>query len=121
VYTQGLGVLVLIDHDSLVPPHEQVARMLREHRQTEPRWPCAVNPHVAKEHDVSHRTTARALETLGEEGLTVSVAAKGLLRRGEARSVTDDQGGWRLPGPSAGSATCLMQVMRLRARPPALR
>ncbi len=70
-------MLVPIDHDSPVPLHEQVARMLRDHRQTEARWPCAVNPHVAQEHGVSHRTTARALETLGEEGLTVSVAAKG--------------------------------------------
>jgi GntR family transcriptional regulator len=78
LHTGGLAVLVPIDHDSPVPLHEQVAAMLRTQiarGKLTGRVPSILT--LAQQHDVSHRTTARALETLRDEGLIVSVRGKG--------------------------------------------
>jgi len=78
MHTEGLAGLVQIDHDSPVPLHEQVAAMLRDQitrGKLTGRVPSILT--LAQEHEVSHRTTARALETLREEGLIVSVRGKG--------------------------------------------
>jgi DNA-binding transcriptional regulator YhcF (GntR family) len=67
-----------IDHDSPVPLHEQVAAMLRNQiskGKLTGRVPSILT--LAQQHGVSHRTTARALETLRDEGLIVAVRGKG--------------------------------------------
>jgi DNA-binding GntR family transcriptional regulator len=71
-------VRVPIDHDSPVPLHQQVAAMLRSQiskGKLTGRVPSILT--LAQEHGVSHRTTARALETLRDEGLIVAVRGKG--------------------------------------------
>jgi GntR family transcriptional regulator len=75
--TGDLAVLVL-DNDSPVPLHEQLSVLLREQiarRRLTGRVPSILS--LAQEHGVSHRTAARALTTLRDEGLIVSVRGKG--------------------------------------------
>lgn len=68
----------MLDHDSPVPLHEQLTAILRgqiERRELTGRVPSILS--LAQEHEVSHRTAARALATLRDEGLIVSVSGKG--------------------------------------------
>jgi DNA-binding transcriptional regulator YhcF (GntR family) len=68
----------VLDHDSPIPLHEQLTTLLRddiERGRLTGRVPSILT--LAQEHGVSHRTTARALETLRDEGLIVSVRGKG--------------------------------------------
>lgn len=68
----------MIDHDSPVPLHAQLAGILRtmiaDGRITG-RVPSILT--LAQEYGVSHRTSQRALTTLADEGLIVSVRGKG--------------------------------------------
>jgi DNA-binding GntR family transcriptional regulator len=69
---------LVIDHDSPVPLHEQLTGILR--RQIEDgtltgRVPSILS--LVQEHGVSHRTAARALATLRDEGVIISVTGKG--------------------------------------------
>ena len=68
----------VIDHDSQVPLHEQLAGILRtmitDGRITG-RVPSILT--LAQEYGVSHRTSQRALTTLADEGLIVAVRGKG--------------------------------------------
>ena len=68
----------VIDHDSPVPLHEQLAGTLRtmitDGRITG-RVPSILT--LAQEYGVSHRTSQRALTALAEEGLIVAVRGKG--------------------------------------------
>jgi DNA-binding transcriptional regulator YhcF (GntR family) len=75
--TGGLAGSVL-DNDSAVPLHEQLSALLRGQIATgrlTGRVPSILS--LAQEHGVSHRTAARALTTLRDEGLIVSVRGKG--------------------------------------------
>ena len=68
----------MLDHDSPVPLHQQLAGQLREQIATGTltgRVPSILS--LAQEHGVSHRTAAHALTTLRDEGLIVSVRGKG--------------------------------------------
>jgi DNA-binding GntR family transcriptional regulator len=68
----------VIDHDSPVPLHEQLAGILRamiaDGRITG-RVPSILT--LAQEYGVSHRTSQRALTALANEGLIVAVHGKG--------------------------------------------
>ena len=68
----------MIDHDSPVPLHEQLAGILRamitDGRITG-RMPSILA--LAQEYGVSHRTSQRALTTLADDGLIVAVRGKG--------------------------------------------
>lgn len=68
----------MIDHDSPVPLHEQLAGILRtmiaDGRITR-RVPSILT--LAQEYGVSHRTSQRALSALADEGLIVAVRGKG--------------------------------------------
>jgi GntR family transcriptional regulator len=68
----------VIDHDSPVALHEQLAGILRtmitDGRITG-RVPSILS--LAQEYGVSHRTSQRALTTLADEGLIVAVRGKG--------------------------------------------
>jgi DNA-binding GntR family transcriptional regulator len=69
---------VVLDHDLPVPLHEQLAEIIRakiKSGEYNGRLPSA--RHLAQEHDVSHRTSEHALQTLKGEGLIVSVVGKG--------------------------------------------
>ncbi len=74
---RGHGACV-IDHDSPVPLHEQLAGILRtmiaDGRITG-RVPSILT--LAQEYGVSHRTSQRALTTLAGEGLIVAVRGRG--------------------------------------------
>jgi len=75
--TGDLGGYVL-DDNSPVPLHEQLSALLRQQIVSGTltgRVPSILS--LAQEHGVSHRTTARALATLRDEGLIVSVHGKG--------------------------------------------
>jgi len=68
----------VIDHDSPVPLHEQLSALLRDQIAKgvlTGRVPSILS--LAQEHQVSHRTAARSLTTLRDEGLIVSVHGKG--------------------------------------------
>lgn len=68
----------MLDHDSPVPLHQQLAELLRKQIAVGTltgRVPSILS--LAQEHEVSHRTAAHALTTLREEGLIVSVRGKG--------------------------------------------
>lgn len=68
----------MVDHDSPLPLHEQLAALLRDQIGTgalKRRVPSILT--LAQEHGVSHRTAARALTTLKEEGLIIPVRGKG--------------------------------------------
>ncbi len=76
----------VIDHDSPVPLHEQLAGILRtmitDGRITG-RVPSILT--LAQEYGVSHRTSQRALTTLADEGLIVAVRGKGFyIKRNES-------------------------------------
>ena len=68
----------VIDHDSPVPLHEQLAGILRSmitDGRITGRVPSILT--LAQEHGVSHRTSQRALNSLADEGLIVAVRGKG--------------------------------------------
>ncbi len=68
----------MLNHDSPVPLHEQLTAILRddiEGGRLTGRVPSILT--LAQQHQVSHRTAARALTTLRDEGLIVSVHGKG--------------------------------------------
>ncbi len=68
----------MLDHDSPVPLHQQLADLLRGQiaaGQLTGRVPSILS--LAQEHGVSHRTAAHALTTLRDEGLILSVRGKG--------------------------------------------
>lgn len=68
----------MVDHDSPVPLHEQLSTLLRDQIKNgvlAGRVPSILT--LAQEHQVSHRTAARALTTLRDEGLIISVHGKG--------------------------------------------
>jgi DNA-binding GntR family transcriptional regulator len=78
VSTGGGIVPCVIDHDSPVPLHEQLARILRTmitDGRIAGRVPSILT--LAQEYGVSHRTSQRALTTLADEGLIVAVRGKG--------------------------------------------
>ena len=68
----------MLDHDSPVPLHQQLADLLRKQIATGAltgRVPSILS--LAQEHGISHRTAAHALTTLRDEGKIVSVHGKG--------------------------------------------
>jgi GntR family transcriptional regulator len=68
----------VLDIDSPVPLHEQLSALLREQiarGRLAGRVPSILS--LAQEHGVSHRTAARALTTLRDEDLIISVRGKG--------------------------------------------
>ena len=68
----------MLDHDSPVPLHEQLAAILRKGIQAEEftgRIPSILT--LAQQYGVSHRTSQRALTALSEEGLIIAVRGKG--------------------------------------------
>ena len=68
----------MIDRDSPVPLHEQLSTLLRDlirRRQLVGRVPSILS--LVQEYGVSHRTAARSLATLRDEGIIVSVHGKG--------------------------------------------
>jgi DNA-binding GntR family transcriptional regulator len=70
--------LLVVDHDSPLPLHEQLATLLRDQIRSgalKRRVPSILS--LAQEHGVSHRTAARALGTLKDEGLIIPVRGKG--------------------------------------------
>ncbi len=80
----------MLDHDSPVLLHEQLAGLLREQiaaGQLAGRVPSILS--LAQEHGVSHRTAAHALTTLRDEGLIISVRGKGYYVTGTAVRRTD--------------------------------
>jgi GntR family transcriptional regulator len=76
--TTGDLAIAVLDNDSPVPLHEQLSAMLREQivrGRLTGRVPSILS--LAQEHGVSHRTAARALTTLRDEDLIISVRGKG--------------------------------------------
>jgi GntR family transcriptional regulator len=74
----GKCVIVPLDFDSPVPLYEQLAELLRRdiaRGRLKGRVPSIIS--LAQEHEVSHKTAARALTTLRDEGVIVSAAGKG--------------------------------------------
>lgn len=72
----------MLDYDSPVPLHEQIAAELRDQirkGKLTGRVPSILT--LAQEYGVSHRTTAHALGTLRDEGLIVAVRGKGFYVR----------------------------------------
>ena len=68
----------VIDRDSPVPLHAQLAETLRRQiasGELTSRVPSILS--LAQEYDVSHRTADHALRTLTAEGLIVAVRGKG--------------------------------------------
>jgi GntR family transcriptional regulator len=68
----------VLDNDSPIPLHEQLSAMLRDQIARggmTGRVPSILR--LAQEHGVSHRTAARALATLRDEGRIISVRGKG--------------------------------------------
>jgi DNA-binding transcriptional regulator YhcF (GntR family) len=79
-------VIVPLDLDSPVPLYEQLADLLRadiKRGRIKGRVPSILS--LAQEHGVSHKTAAKALTTLRDEGLIVSAAGKGYYVAGQAR------------------------------------
>jgi DNA-binding GntR family transcriptional regulator len=78
VPTRAVECLLVVDHDSPLPLHEQLATLLRDRIRSgvlKRRVPSILS--LAQEHGVSHRTAARALTTLKDEGLIIPVRGKG--------------------------------------------
>ena len=68
----------MIDHDSPVPLHQQLAGRLRQQiasGELTGRVPSILG--LAQQYGISHRTAAHALTTLRDEGLIISVRGKG--------------------------------------------
>lgn len=68
----------MLNHDSPEPLHEQLAAALREQvasGELTGRVPSILT--LAQQYEVSHRTAARALTTLRDEGLIVAARGKG--------------------------------------------
>ena len=68
----------MIDHDSPMPLHDQLANTLRERITSgniTGRVPSIMT--IAQEYEVGHNTAARALVTLRDEGLIVSAKGRG--------------------------------------------
>lgn len=68
----------VIDRDSPVPLHAQLADILRSQiaaGELVPRVPSILS--LAQEHGLSHRTADHALRTLASEGLIFAVRGKG--------------------------------------------
>jgi DNA-binding GntR family transcriptional regulator len=68
----------VLDHDSPVPLHEQLAQILRYRIKSGTltgRVPSIMT--VAQEYEVGHNTAARAMTTLKDEGLIVSAKGRG--------------------------------------------
>ncbi len=68
----------MIDYDSPVPLHEQLANILRQRITSGDitgRVPSIMT--VTQEYEVGHNTAARALVTLRDEGLIVSARGRG--------------------------------------------
>ena len=68
----------MVDLGRPVPLHEQVAELLRgriSSGELSGRIPSI--KHLAQEYEVSHRTVERALNTLKDEGLVVSLIGRG--------------------------------------------
>ena len=68
----------VIDHDSPVPLHKQLAGILRDQITSgvlTSRVPSILS--LAQEYGVSHRTANHALQTLASEGLIIPVRGKG--------------------------------------------
>jgi GntR family transcriptional regulator len=68
----------VIDHDSPVPLHEQLATRLRQQiasGELTGRVPSILG--LTQRYGISHRTAAHALTTLRDEGLIISVRGKG--------------------------------------------
>ncbi len=79
-------MIVPLDLDSPVPLYEQLADLLRadiKRGRIKGRVPSILS--LAQEHGVSHKTAAKALTTLRDEGLIVSAAGKGYYVAGQAR------------------------------------
>lgn len=76
----------VIDHDSPVPLHEQLASILRmmiANGKITGRVPSILT--LAQEYEVSHRTSQRALTTLADEGLIVAVRGRGFYIKRDQR------------------------------------
>jgi DNA-binding transcriptional regulator YhcF (GntR family) len=72
----------VVDHESPVPLHEQLAKILRDeitNGTLTGRVPSILT--LAQEHEVAHNTAARALDTLKAEGLIFAVRGKGFYVR----------------------------------------
>jgi GntR family transcriptional regulator len=72
----------VLDHDSPVPLYEQLTVILRTQIQSgelNGRVPSIVS--LSQQYEVAKNTAQRALETLREEGLIVSVHGKGFYVR----------------------------------------
>jgi GntR family transcriptional regulator len=68
----------MLDHDSPVPLHEQLAIVLRakiESAELTGRVPSIIS--IAQEYRTGHNTAARALATLRDEGLITSARGRG--------------------------------------------
>jgi GntR family transcriptional regulator len=68
----------VIDHDSPVPLHQQLATRLRQQiasGELTGRVPSILG--LTQQYGISHRTAAHALTTLRDEGLIISVRGKG--------------------------------------------
>jgi DNA-binding GntR family transcriptional regulator len=69
---------VALNFDSPVPLYEQLAAVLRDdirRRRLTGRVPSIIS--LAQEYEVSHKTAARALTTLRDEGVIISARGKG--------------------------------------------
>ena len=68
----------VIDSDSVVPPYEQVAKMMRDEIAQGAMTGRIPSLHtIAEHHHVSHRMAARAVEILKGEGMIVDVPGEG--------------------------------------------
>jgi DNA-binding GntR family transcriptional regulator len=68
----------MLDHDSPVPLHEQLATILRDRikgGKLTGRVPSIMT--IAQEYQVGHNTAQRALTTLRDEGLIVAAKGRG--------------------------------------------
>ena len=75
----------MLDQDSPVPLHEQLAAILRERIRSGKlagRVPSILT--IAQEYAIGHNTAQRALATLRDEGLIVAAKGRGYFVRPEA-------------------------------------
>jgi DNA-binding GntR family transcriptional regulator len=73
----------VVSHDSPVPLHEQLAKILRDQiadGTLTGRVPSILT--LAQQYEIAHNTAARALDTLKAEGLIVAVRGKGFYVNG---------------------------------------
>lgn len=71
-------MIVPLNFDSPVPLYEQLAALIRQdikRGRLTGRVPSIIS--LAQEHEVSHKTAARALTILKDEGMIVSARGKG--------------------------------------------